>query len=70
MTTCVKETAMEEMATHVETWPTVWKRATGAKAFRNFFEILGTGCRPVPHMKAIQTTPAPSWIVDKSHGYE
>ena len=60
MTTCVNDTAIEEMATHVETWPMVWNRATGARALRKSLETLGTAWRPVPHMTAIQTTPAPS----------
>merc|ERR1712205_191057 len=39
--TCVNDTAILENDTHAETWPTMWKNATGKTAIRNVFDTFG-----------------------------
>jgi hypothetical protein len=39
--TCVNDTAILENETHAETWPTMWKNATGNTAIKNALDTFG-----------------------------
>lgn len=64
-TMCAKETAIWEKETHADTCPMVWNRATGSRAMRKPWSILGTGCSLKTHRKTINRPDAAAGCVNK-----
>lgn len=55
-TMCAKDTAIWPKLVQADTWPTVWKKATGMIIFQNLASTLGFFWRPRTH-SAIMYTP-------------
>lgn len=69
MMMCVNETAICDIDVQADTWPMVWKRATGRRAGRKPGGSCGTGCRPVVQRKAMKMPLAASCSVEMNQGH-